>query len=102
MVVTSYERLALRHNYTTTGTCEIVSKEGNGGVSCRMCVIKCETSLLGTILSTENSPSASSVAEGGNSVNRMIGTFGIIFFNSRAASIPFITGIEKSKMIRSG
>src|SRR5580700_1725509 len=35
-------------------------------------------------------------------VSTMIGTLGIIRFNARAASIPLITGIFKSRMIRLG
>jgi len=44
----------------------MLSEEENGGANCRIWVIKCESSAFGTILSTENSPSANSVAAGEN------------------------------------
>src|ERR1700679_526121 len=70
--------------------------------SARTCPINDEGSVLETIRSTSMFIRATRLLKSECCVNRIIGTFGISFFNSRAASRPFITGMDRSRMIRSG
>ena len=63
---------------------------------------KCLKSPFGTTKSTHKFSANDSLTELAWSVRRIIGTAGIIFFSSRAASSPFILGMDRSRIIKSG